>query len=149
MRISTKVESGLIVMIDIALNSPDGEVVALYNISDRRNISIKYLEHIVTALRQKKIVKGIKGSRGGYVLARSAKEITIKEIVDAFDITVFGNEISEAGSDEIVQSVINRTIWDGIENYLNRYASSITLYELAEAYKKEISDRPDNFMYYI
>lgn len=149
MRISTKVECGLIVIMDIALNSENGEIVALYNIAQRRNISIKYLEQIVTSLRQRNIVKGLKGSRGGYILSRPADRITVKEIVDAFDITLIGNEISEVNDDNNdITSVINEMLWDKMEVYLDEFTSSITLKDLIRSYKEHPKEN-DEPMYYI
>ena len=149
MRISTKVECGLIVIIDIALNSENGEVVALYNIAQRRNISIKYLEQIVTSLRQRNIVKGLKGARGGYILSKPPEQITVKEIVDAFDITLISNEIPEiSGGDGEMTSLINDMLWDKLERYLDEFTSSITLRDLAETYKNRLAATKEP-MYYI
>ena len=52
MKISTKVECGIIALIDIAIHSENGEAVAVSSISKRQNISVKYLEQILVALRQ-------------------------------------------------------------------------------------------------
>lgn len=51
MKISTKVECGIIALIDIAIHSENGEAVAVSSISKRQNISVKYLEQILVALR--------------------------------------------------------------------------------------------------
>ena len=49
MKISTKVECGIIALIDIAIHSENGEAVAVSSISKRQNISVKYLEQILVA----------------------------------------------------------------------------------------------------
>ncbi|MFR4476199.1 MAG: Rrf2 family transcriptional regulator [Ruminococcus callidus] len=72
MKISTKVECGIIALIDIAIHSENGEAVAVSSISKRQNISVKYLEQILVALRQTHLIRGIKGFKGGYVVARPA-----------------------------------------------------------------------------
>lgn len=61
MKISTKVECGIIALIDIAIHSENGEAVAVSSISKRQNISVKYLEQILVALRQTHLIRGIKG----------------------------------------------------------------------------------------
>lgn len=61
MKISTKVECGIIALIDIAIHSENGEAVAVSSISKRQNISVKYLEQILVALRQAHLIRGIKG----------------------------------------------------------------------------------------
>ena len=61
MKISTKVECGIIAIADIALNSENSETVTVYSIADRRALSCKYLEQVLSALRHAKLIKGIKG----------------------------------------------------------------------------------------
>ena len=73
MKISTKVECGIIALIDIAIHSENGEAVAVSSISKRQNISVKYLEQILVALRQTHLIRGIKGFKGGYVVGRQIR----------------------------------------------------------------------------
>ena len=70
MRILTKIQCGLVIIADIAINSDDGSAVNLYEIAERRAISVKYLEQLVTRLRQSSLIKSIKGPHGGYILSR-------------------------------------------------------------------------------
>lgn len=52
---------------------------------------MKYLEQILVALRQTHLIRGIKGFKGGYVIARPADKISFQEIIDALDITILGD----------------------------------------------------------
>ena len=52
MKISTKVECGIIAIADIAMNSENGETVTVYSVAERRGLSGKYLEQVLTSLRQ-------------------------------------------------------------------------------------------------
>ena len=69
MRVSTRVEYGLIALMDIALHSENGSCVATWEIARRQNISKKYLEQILPQLRTGGFIKAQKGIRGGYTLA--------------------------------------------------------------------------------
>ncbi|MGN0588305.1 MAG: RrF2 family transcriptional regulator [Ruminiclostridium sp.] len=150
MRILTKVECGLIIMTDIAANSVNGDAVTLYNIASRQNISIKYLEQIVALLRQNALLRSIKGPHGGYLLSRNPEKISIKEIIDAIDITVIGNDISEIDNkNSDINEVMNELIWDKIEGYLISFTSSLTLKELVDSYKQYVSENEQELMYYI
>lgn len=82
MKISSKVECGIIALVDIAINSKDGKVVSIADIAMRQNISAKYLEQILIALKQANLIRGQKGSRGGYRLARSANKINFNEVIN-------------------------------------------------------------------
>ncbi len=76
MKISTKVECGIIAIADIAMNSENGETVTVYSVAERRGLSGKYLEQVLTSLRQARLIKGIKGSRGGYILNKKREDNT-------------------------------------------------------------------------
>ena len=86
MKISTKVECGIIAIADIAMNSENGETVTVYSVAERRGLSGKYLEQVLTSLRQARLIKGIKGSRGGYILNKKPEKITLKASSAASDV---------------------------------------------------------------
>ena len=79
--ISTKARYALIVMIDLAQNQQDG-YIPLKDIAARQDISEKYLEIILKALVKGKIIKGLRGKGGGYMLTRSPEEYVIGEIIE-------------------------------------------------------------------
>jgi Rrf2 family iron-sulfur cluster assembly transcriptional regulator len=62
-----------------------GKPVPLTSISQRQNISLPFLAQIFHKLRKGGIVKSIRGSKGGFVIARESKDITIGEIMRAVD----------------------------------------------------------------
>ncbi|MDD2351640.1 MAG: RrF2 family transcriptional regulator, partial [Synergistaceae bacterium] len=76
MKISTRGRYALRLMLDLALNDPD-QYVTIKSISERQDISNKYLEQIITALSRAGYVKSIRGAQGGYKLARPAEEYTV------------------------------------------------------------------------
>lgn len=150
MRILTKIECGLVIMADIAVNSENGGTVTLYDMAERRCISVKYLEQIVTRLRQSSLVKSIKGPHGGYVLARSPDRITIKEIVDAVDIAFVGSEIAELGeSCGEITDILEELLWSKIETYLTNLTTSLTLSDIVNAMRKTPPQDEQTLMYYI
>ena len=85
MKISTKVECGIIALVDICINSGNDEVVTVINISRRQDISAKYLEQILPLLRHAGIIRSVKGAKGGYTLTAPADQITLREVIDALD----------------------------------------------------------------
>ncbi|MCI7691452.1 MAG: Rrf2 family transcriptional regulator [Oscillospiraceae bacterium] len=149
MRILTKIQCGLVIIADIAINSENGGAVNLYEIAERRAISVKYLEQIVTRLRQSSLVKSIKGPHGGYILSRSPDKITVKEILDAIDITLIGNDIApleECNSD--IADILNNMLWSRIERSLSEFTSSLTLLDIVNEFKKTVQPS-EQMMYYI
>lgn len=80
MKISTKGRYAVRVMLDLAANNT-GEYIKVKNISERQQISDKYLEQIIGILNKAGFVKSVRGAQGGYKLARDPKNYTVGEIL--------------------------------------------------------------------
>ena len=80
MKISTKGRYALRMMLDLAEHA-NGSFVALKDIAERQNISKKYLEQIIPVLNKSRILKTVRGSQGGYMLARTPDQYTVGEIL--------------------------------------------------------------------
>ncbi|MBR1888428.1 MAG: Rrf2 family transcriptional regulator [Candidatus Methanomethylophilus sp.] len=85
--VSTRIRYALRMLVDIAAFQELGKV-KIKDISARQDISVKYLEQIVTILSKADIVKGERGPQGGYVLARPASDITVAEVVTSIEGTL-------------------------------------------------------------
>jgi DNA-binding IscR family transcriptional regulator len=94
--------------------------------------------------------KGIKGSRGGYILNKKPEKITLKEIIDALDPSVLGSDVAVVNDEntEFAQ-VLDDYIWLRLENKLKSYTESITLRQLVDFYNKESVENVSEPMYYI
>ena len=82
--ISTKGVYGLTAMYELSKHQEDSPM-QIRDISANANIPQNYLEQLLSKLRRAELVKSIRGARGGYVLARSAKEIKIVDILIALE----------------------------------------------------------------
>jgi Rrf2 family iron-sulfur cluster assembly transcriptional regulator len=69
-------------VVDIALHAVDGPVAAKA-LAARQNLPPRHLEPLLQALVRSSILKGLRGPRGGYDLARERKAITCAQIVRA------------------------------------------------------------------
>ncbi len=104
MMFSTKAEYGVRVMVELARRSGD-DPVPLAEIAEHGGLPLAYLEHLVARLRKAGLVDSRRGSRGGYLLARPATEITMAEVVAALEGSIAPIEcISEAADGSIVCS---------------------------------------------
>lgn len=81
MRLTSKGRYAVRAMLDLTFHS-SGNPVRLQEISTRQAISLHYLEQLFRKLRTGKVVKSVRGPGGGYVLARSMDEITIKDVLE-------------------------------------------------------------------
>jgi Rrf2 family transcriptional regulator, cysteine metabolism repressor len=102
MMFSTKAEYGVRVMVELARRS-GGEPIPLAEIAAGDSMPLAYLEHLVARLRKAGLVDSRRGSRGGYLLARPAAQITMAEVVEALEGSIAPIEcISEAADGSIV-----------------------------------------------
>lgn len=143
MKISTKGRYGIIALIDLVINSEYGSVT-LKAISERQNISERYLEQVFSLLRKSGLIVGKKGAQGGYTLSKNPSEITIGEVLRSLEGELLLIDVKECESSDI-EGFVNRTVWSEINKKINDYFESITLEEIVNKYRKEEQE----IVYYI
>lgn len=126
MKVSTRVQYGLIALADIAVYSEKNGVVPTGDIAQRQNISQKYLEQILVTLKHAGFIKAQKGSGGGYTLRRSADSITISEVLDALDDSILADSSAGTGGSD-VRDQVNLCFWNRIDSNLRDLAGTVTL----------------------
>lgn len=80
MKISSKGRYAVRLVVDIAKQQND-KYVALKDVSERQDISLKFLEQISRLLVKNGILISGRGATGGYKLAKSPKDITVAEVL--------------------------------------------------------------------
>ena len=120
--------------------------VALRDISLRQGISLVYLEQLFLKLKKNKIVKSIRGKKGGYVLNKNASEVKISDILFAVDekIKTIGCEKHlKKGCNGRSSKCITHDLWDELETHINNFFEKNTLkdiiYRTAKNQQKEIN----------
>lgn len=98
MMFSTKAEYGVRVMVELARRAGE-DPIPLAEIAEHDGMPLAYLEHLVARLRKAGLVDSRRGSRGGYLLARSATEITMAEVVEALEGSIAPIECISEGAD--------------------------------------------------
>ena len=81
MKLTSKGRYAVMALVDLA-RFDNINPVSLRDISLRQGISLDYLEQIFSKLRKKEIVQSVRGTQGGYVLNRKAKDIKLTNIFD-------------------------------------------------------------------
>jgi Rrf2 family protein len=71
-------------MVDIGENHDKGPV-SLRELANRQDISMKYMEQIIPSLKAAGLVRSIRGAKGGYVLDRSPRDISLADIIHALE----------------------------------------------------------------
>jgi Rrf2 family protein len=83
MRLSTRARYAMRMMVQITRHTGDGTAMSLGEVSENARISRRYLEQLVITMKNASLVRGIAGKGGGYILTRSATDITLRQIVEA------------------------------------------------------------------
>ena len=84
MKLSTRSRYGARILVDLAYHHDQGPV-QIGEISKRQDISVKYLEQLIRPLKKAKLVTSVRGPKGGHVLVKKPKEITLGQVVRLFE----------------------------------------------------------------
>ncbi len=132
MKLTTKGRYAVMAMADLASNAND-KPISLTEISFRQNISLAYLEQLFLKLKNKNLVKSIRGSNGGYRLYKPASEINISNIIFAVDETVRTlncKKDSKRGCNNKSVKCITHNLWDELDQHINSFFEKVKLEDL-------------------
>lgn len=138
MKVSTRVEYGMLALTDIALYSENGSSVSGPDIAERQNISQKYLEQILTHLKQAGLIRAQKGLRGGYTLSRPADSIRLAEVLNALDTGILEKTGPVKEGDKSLRSAVNACLWEKMNSALIRFAESKTLADFTQECRNQM-----------
>ncbi len=135
MRFTTKTEYGLVCLIYI-MKHANANLVTLSEIVDHEKYSPAYIDKILQGLRAATIITSFQGKQGGYTLARPAREITLKEIIEALEGTTFDIFCAPDIREKIVCTHFCtcgvRPIWMRTKEILDHFFNSVTLEDIAK-----------------
>ncbi len=137
MRISTKGRYGLRAVIDIAENCGEGQV-SLKDVAQRQGLSENYLEQIIFPLKKAGIVKSVRGSQGGYLLARRAAEISAGEVLRALEGELAPVDCLAGEEGACARSSICPTIgmWKRLQDAICSVVDTTSIQDLIDEEKK-------------
>ncbi len=84
MRITRKAEYAIRLMLDLAMQEGNFPIQTK-SVAQRQDIPPQFLAHIVLDLTRAGLVHSARGNQGGLSLARKAKDLTIRQIVEAIE----------------------------------------------------------------
>lgn len=133
MFISTKGRYALRVMLDLAENS-QGKLIPLKDITERQNISKKYLESIMVILSKAGFVEAMHGKGGGYRLSKEPKEYKVGDILCLMEGTLAPVMCLEEGAKPCARADICKTLplWTGLDKVISEYLNSISLEDILQ-----------------
>lgn len=83
MKLSVKTQYGIQAVFELAENAPAEQRIS--EIAAAQKIPARFLEQILLVLKKRGLVASSRGKHGGYALAKSPKQITVKDVVEAIE----------------------------------------------------------------
>ena len=133
MKISTKGRYALRMLIDLAEHRDRG-FVSLKEISERQEISKKYLEQIIPILNKTDMLRTNRGAQGGYMLAKDPDKYTVGEILRLTEGSLSPVDCVDQNPIECTRSPDCPTlpIWQGLSKLITDYLEGITLQDIVD-----------------
>lgn len=131
MKISTKGRYALRLMVDLAVYD-QGSYISLRDVAERQDVSMKYMEQIVSQLTKSGFLHSVRGPQGGYRLARLPGEYTVGDILRVTEgslapVSCLGVEQNPCPR---ADGCVTLTFWEGLYQRINDYVDSVTLEQL-------------------
>ena len=144
MKLSTRGQYGTRALLELALRR-DEEPVLLKDIARSQQISLPYLQHLITPLIAGGILRSTRGAKGGISLARPPEQIRLSEVIQLLEGSTAPVEcVDNPRICRRSASCVSRDIWGELKKVMDGVLESITLQDLVERQKGK-----EQSMYYI
>ena len=135
MKLSTRTRYGIRAILELAQNEGRGPL-QVKTIAQRQDISVKYLEQLMTMLRSTGFVRSIRGSKGGYMLAKAPDQIKLSDVFDCLEGHVTTVEcVEDKNYCARAADCIARQVWVQVQDAIKNVLQSITLQDLVDRAK--------------
>ena len=133
MLISTKGRYAMRVMLDLAERDTN-TFVPLKEMAEKQEISVKYMESIITNLSKAGLVEGVRGKKGGYRLTRKPEEYAAEEIIRIADhpIAPVACLVDPDYNCAKESSCRMKPVYDRLNSVISGYLGSLTLKDILD-----------------
>lgn len=140
MKLSTRTRYGMRAIVELAQHEGK-RPLQLKAIAERQDISVKYLEQLMSLLRSAGFVRSVRGSKGGYVLARPTAEIKLSEVFRCLEGPVTTTECTD-DKDCCKRSTdcVARELWIEVEKAIQGVLNSMTLADMVTKAKAHAAE---------
>jgi len=147
MKLSTRGRYGLKALLDLAAHQGEG-LVLLKDIARRQEVSLPYLEHLITPLIAAGLVMSTRGARGGVSLLKPPSEIKLGEVVQLLEGSIAPVDcVNNPALCHRSTFCVTRDVWVEVKEAMSQVLDSTTLQDLVERQKRK--DRSEEMMYHI
>ncbi|MDR0984565.1 MAG: Rrf2 family transcriptional regulator [Ruminococcus sp.] len=143
MKISAKGRYSLAALVQVAKVTESGQLATVAEISSGLGISKIFLEQAFSELKKAKILTSVKGAKGGYSLNPNISKLTVYDILQAVDNSLFLP--TEKTVENIPTEATLEMVWNKLDKSVGDVLGGITLADLVD-YEEE---QNFNFSYMI
>jgi Rrf2 family cysteine metabolism transcriptional repressor len=137
MKLSTRGRYGTRALLDLALHGGK-EPVPLKDIARRQQISLLYLEHIITPLVAVGMIRSTRGARGGVQLAKPPQEIKLSEVIGVLEGSIAPVDcVNDPETCSRSELCATRDVWIELKKAMDGVLESKTLQDLVQMQKKK------------
>ena len=113
-------------------------MVLLKDIARRQEVSLPYLEHLITPLIAGGLVKSTRGARGGVLLVKPPAEVKLTEVVQLLEGSIAPVDcVNDPRVCSRSASCVTRDIWMQIKDAIIQVLDSTTLQDLVERQRRK------------
>lgn len=143
MKLSTKGRYALRAMLELANNyyENNNSLIDLKHIAKKQQLPIKYLEHLMSDLKNAGLILSERGFAGGYKLKDDPKNINLFLILNSTEnITNLTQCLDQEFSCELKKMCATVEIWSGLRNVIIKYFESLSLKNLYDIEKRKLNN---------
>lgn len=130
LKLSRRTARALEAVLDIAYHGAAGPVQARA-ITERQGIPHRHLEQLLQRLVRGGVLRGMRGPRGGYSLARPRRDVTLGAVVRVVNV-MDGDDGDGLAATELGREIL-APVWDGVQGLIIERLDAVTLDELCRA----------------
>ena len=138
LKISARTRYGLRILLDIAAHDHDPTPRAMSQISQDQQISVKFISRLVIPLRQAGLIRSVRGSTGGFRLARSPEDITLLKVIETMQgpLSIL-DCLTQKGTCPREANCLARWVWEDVNTGFANVLSRVTI-------RKILSRKPNS-----
>lgn len=137
MKISTKGRYGTRALLELAMQNSD-EPMLLRNIAEKQDISLAYLEHVISPLIAGGILRSTKGPKGGISLNRKPSEIRLGEVIRLLEGSVAPADcVDNPDICDRAGACVTRDVWCELKDVMDGVLNKTTIQDMVDRQKQK------------
>ena len=137
MKISTKGRYGLRILLDLAIHQSEKPRL-IRDIAKSQQISEKYINRLVIALRKAGMIRSVRGVNGGFHIAMKPEDITLLDVIEVMEGPLsIVDCVKTPRRCAMHENCAPREIWCTLNEDIRNLMRRTTLADILEAYNRQ------------